>query len=109
MRLGTSERALTFRYAQQRSGPPRLIGTFDVDQLNIPEYHGPLDQPRSGFAEHHSIRRRHRLHPLGHPDLFTDGGVTRSARADLAGNHLTGVDADPQAQVDRVTSLDFVR
>ena len=35
----------------------------------------PLDQPRGGHAEHHRTGRSHRLHPLRHTDLLTDGGV----------------------------------
>jgi hypothetical protein len=33
---------------------------------------------------------------LRHPHLFTDGGVTERPRTDLAGNHLTGIQAHPQ-------------
>ena len=47
-----------------------------------------LDQSRGRRAEHHPTRRGHRFHPLGHPDLLTNGGVTECTRTDLTGDHL---------------------
>jgi hypothetical protein len=38
--------------------------------------------------------------------LLTDGGVTRRAGTDLAGDHLTGVKSHPQLEVHAVTVLD---
>ena len=45
-------------------------------------------------------------HPLSHSNLLTDRGVTQSAGADLAGDHLAGVQAHPQPQVDTVPIVD---
>ena len=42
------------------------------------EHRGVINQLRGGRAEHHPTRRCHRLHPLRHPDLFADGGVTQA-------------------------------
>ena len=92
-------------HAQQPPGRHRFVGTLDAHQLRFAEHRGALDQPRGGLAEHHPTRRCHRLHPLRHPDLLTDGGVTQSARTDLTGDHLTGIQAHPQLQVDTVAAL----
>src|SRR5262245_48639590 len=53
-----------------------------------------------GLAEHHPARRRHRLHPLGHSDLFADRSVSTCARTNFACDHLTRVQAHAQSQVD---------
>src|ERR1700749_2109493 len=63
-----------------------------VDSLSITPFGGATDSIRWAI-----------------PILSPGGVAPRTPGADLAGNHLTGVDADPQTQVDRVTSLDFVR
>ena len=62
-----------------------------------------IDEPCGGLAEHHPAGRCRRFHPLGHADLFADGGVSASARTDLAGNHLTGIQSYPKLQIDTVT------
>ena len=67
-----------------------LSGSLEHDAL--------LNQPRSGFTEHHSAGRRDRLHPLRHADLLTDRGVTPRPRTHFAGDHLTGIQPDPQLQ-----------
>ena len=85
----------------------RFIGTLDLNQLRLTESRCAINQSRGGRAEHHPTGGCHRLHPLSHPDLLTDGGVTESARTDLTGDHLTGVQADPQPQVDTVAVLDL--
>src|SRR6185312_16559002 len=46
------------------------------------------------------------LHPLSHSDLLPDRGVTVRPRTDLTGDHLTGVQTDPQLQLDTVAVLD---
>jgi hypothetical protein len=53
--------------------------------------------------------RSDRLHPLGHPHLLTDRGVTRRPGPDLTGDHLARVQADPQLQFDTVAVLDLNR
>ena len=68
-----------------------LVGTFNLNQLRVAEHRRAIDEPRGGRAEHHTTRRCHRFHALRHADLLTDGGVTEGSRADLAGDHLTGV------------------
>jgi short-subunit dehydrogenase involved in D-alanine esterification of teichoic acids len=50
--------------------------------------------------------RRDRLHPLRHPHLLTDGGVTERPRTDLTGDHLTRVKSHPQPQIHTVAALD---
>ena len=52
-----------------------------------------LDEARGGFAERHPTGRGNGLHPLGHPNLFTDRGVTQSARTDFTCDNLAGVQA----------------
>ena len=75
----------------------RLIGTLDPNQLRLAESRCAINQSRGGRAEHHPTRRSDRLHPLSHPDLLTDSGVTERARTDLTGDHLTRVQARPAA------------
>ena len=82
------------------------LGTLDLHQLRLAESRRALNQSRGGRAEHHPTRRCHRFHPLRHPDLLTDGGVTQSARTDLTGDHLTGVKSHPQPQIHTVALLD---
>ena len=57
----------------------RLVGTLDANHLRLAESRCAINQSRGGRAEHHPTRRSDRLHPLRHPDLLTDGGVTESA------------------------------
>jgi len=66
-----------------------------------------INKSRCRRAEHHPTRWCHRFHPLGHPDLFTDGGVTRCTRTDFTGDHLTGVKSHPQLQIHTVAVFDF--
>ena len=63
-------------HAQQPMGGHRFVGALDVHQLRLTERRCAFNQSRGGLAEHHPTRRRDRLHPLRHPDLLTDGGVT---------------------------------
>ena len=85
----------------------RFLGALDPNRLRLAESRRPIHQSRGGRAEHHPTRRGDRLHPLSHPDLLTDGGVTERPRTDLTGDHLTGVQANPQPQVDTVALLDL--
>ena len=82
------------RWAATGSSAP-LICTM----LRFAESRSALNKSRGRRAEHHPTRRSDRLHPLSHPDLLTDGGVTQRPRTDLTGNHLTGVKSHPQLQV----------
>ena len=85
----------------------RLVGTLDLNQLGFAESRCAINQSRGGRAEHHPARRSDRLHPLRHPDLLTDGGVTERPRTDFTGDHLARVQAHPQPQIHTVAVLDF--
>ena len=85
-----------------------MIGTLDLNQLRVTEHRRALDQPCGGGAEHHPTRRCRRFHPLGHADLLTDRGVTRAARTDLPGDHLPGVQPDPQLKLDTIAAGDLL-
>jgi hypothetical protein len=85
-------------HAQQQTGGHRRVRTLDLDELNFTQSCSALNKPRSRPAEHHPTWRSHRLHPLGHTDLLTDGGVPERPGTDLPGDHLTGVQSHPQLQ-----------
>ena len=78
-----------------------------LNHLRFTESRCALNQSRGRRAEHHPTRRSDRLHPLRHPDLLTNGGVTERPRTDLTGDHLTGVQSHPQPQVHTVAVLDL--
>ena len=82
-------------------------GTLDPNQLQLTQTRRALNQSRRRRAQHHPTRRGHRLHPLGHPDLLTHGGVAKLARTHFTGDHLTGVQPDPQPQIDTVALADI--
>ena len=107
IRLGALDKAMPFLHAQQPLGRDRLIGTLDVHHLRLAESRCAINQSRGGRAEHHPARRRHRLHPLSHPHLLTDSGVTERPRTDLTGDHLTRVKAHPQPQFHTVAVVDL--
>ena len=96
---------MPFPHAQQPPGRHGLVGTFDADHLRFAESRSALDKSRCGRAEHHPTRRGHRLHPLRHADLLTDGGVAERTRTDLTGDHLTGVQPHPQLKITPSRSL----
>ena len=98
---------MSFLHAQQPLGRDGLMGTLDLNKLRLSEAACAFNQSRCGRAEHHPARRCHRLHPLSHPHLLTDGGVTERARTDLTGDHLAGIEANPQLQFDTVAALDL--
>ena len=52
------------------------IGAFDAHHFRLAEHGNMTDQMCGGVADHHSARRRGRFHPLGHPDVHADRGVT---------------------------------
>src|ERR1700757_561302 len=79
IRLGMPGSAMLFTHAQQATGRNWFIGTLDLNQIRFAERCSVLNESRSRVAEHHSTRRGHRLHPLSHPDLLTDGGVSERA------------------------------
>src|SRR5262249_1559376 len=106
-RLSTLSSAKPVSYAQQPVGGHWFLGTLDLDHLRFTEHRCALDQSRRGGAEYYPTGRRNRLHPLRHPDLRTDRGVTESPRTDLTNDHLTRVQAHPQPQVDSVAIVDL--
>ena len=63
-------------HAQQEPSGHWFISTLDPNGLRFTENRCALNQSRCRRAEHHTPRRSHRLHPLSHPDLLTDSGVT---------------------------------
>jgi hypothetical protein len=106
-RLSTRDGTIPVGQAQQLPGGHGFISALDVDQLRFPERHHALDHPSGGGTEHHPTRGSDRLHPLSHPHLLTDSGITERPRTDLTGDHLAGVHADAQLEVDTVALLDF--
>ena len=78
IRLSTPDSVMPFAHAQQAAGGHRLIGTLDLNQLGLTQSRCAINQPCGGRAEHHPARRGDRLHPLSHPDLLADRGVTQS-------------------------------
>ena len=93
--------------AHQPARGNRFVGALDAHQLRFSQHHGVLDQPRGGLRQHHPARRGHRFHPLRHPDLLTDRGVTQRPRTDLTGDHLTGVQSHAHLEVHTVALSDF--
>ena len=87
---------------QQLPRPDRGVVALDRMQFCLFEQHRVFDQSGRRLTEHDPTGRRYRFHPLRHPDLFTDGGVTRVARTDFAGNDLTRIQPDAQLQGDAV-------
>ena len=98
IRLGAPDQAMPFPHAQQPAGRDRLIGTLDAHHLRLTQGRCAINQSRGGRAEHHPTRRCDRLHPLGHPHLLTDRGITQRPRTDLTGDHLPRVEAHPHSQ-----------
>ncbi len=94
-------------HAQHADGPRLVRRPLDLNQLRLAERHIAFNQPRGGRREHHPARRSDRFHPLRHPDLLTNRGVTESSRTDFPGNHLTGVQAHPQLQLHTVPLSDI--
>ena len=85
----------------------RFIGTLDLNQLRLAESRYTINESRGRCAQHHPAGRSDRLHPLSHPHLLADGGVTERARTDFTGDHLTRVQAHPQLEIDTVAILDL--
>jgi hypothetical protein len=73
--------------------------TFDLHPLDRSEQSRVLDQARRRRRAHNPAGVCGRLHPLGHPDGMSDGGIAAGADANLAGDHLTGVHTDPNLQI----------
>ena len=107
IRLDVLDEAMPFLHAQQPLGRDGLIGTLDLNKLRLSEAGCAFNQACGGRAKHHPTGRRDRLHPLRHPHLLTDGGVTQSTRADIASDHLPRVQTDPQPQIRAVAALDL--
>jgi len=70
------------------------IGAFDAHHFRLAEHGDVADQMRGGLTDHHPARRCGRFHPLGHPDVDAESGVTAWARIDVADDDLTGVQPD---------------
>ncbi len=98
--------ALAFTYAHQAMGGNWFLGTLNTDHLRFTESRCAINKSRGGRREHHPARRSNRLHPLSHPHLLTNSGVTERPRTHFTGDHLTRVQADPQLQLDTVAVLD---
>jgi hypothetical protein len=106
IRLGAPERPI-LAHAQQAAGGHGFIDTFDPDRFRLTQNRGAstsravdaLSITRPGGATD-SIR-------WAIPHLLTDGGVTKSARTDLASDNLAGIQADPQLQCDTVAVFDL--
>ncbi len=97
------------RHPEQPASRHRILGALDVNLLGFTEQGDGIDQACGRVTHHHAAGRRHRLHALRHPDLFTDRGVRHRARTDFAGDHLTRIQADPQLQGDVIAALDVSR
>ena len=93
----------------RRWASDRFVSTLDANQLRLAKSRCAINQSRGGRAEHHPTGRSDRLHPLGHPHLLTDRGVTERPRTHFTGDHLTGVQAHPQLQLHTVAILDLGR
>jgi hypothetical protein len=93
-------------HGDQATSQDRFIGTLDTHHLRLTQSRSVINQSRGGRAKHHPTRRSDRLHPLSHPHLLTNRGVTERPRTDFPGDHLTGVQSNPQQQVDAVAVLD---
>ena len=90
----------------QQAPGHHCVAAFDVNQFGLTEHNGVSHQLRGRIAQYHPTRRCHRLHPLSHADLLTDGGVSQRPRTDLTGNHLAGIEAYPQPEVHAVKVSD---
>src|SRR5262249_39946980 len=106
-RLSTPDSVTPFRHTQQPMGGHRLVGTLDADTLDFTESRCALNESRCRAAEDPTTRRGHRFHPLRHTAFLTPTGVSERPRADFTGDHLTGVQAHPQPQVDTVAVFDL--
>ena len=93
-------------HAKKTTGQHRNIAALEVHLLGVGQQGGVLNKSGGGFAEHHPARRRHRFHPLRHPDLLTDCGVGERSRTDFTRDHLTGVQSHPQLEVHTVALSD---
>src|SRR6185312_9609184 len=97
---------MPFLHAHQPLSRDGLIGTLDLNQLRLTESRCTIDKSRGRCAQHHPARRSDRLHPLSHPHLFTDSGVTERPRTHFTRDDLTRVKSHPQLQLDTVAVLD---
>jgi hypothetical protein len=107
IRLCPPGSAVPVAHAQQPKSGDWFVGPLDQNVLRLIESGSASDQPRGGRAEHHPTRRGHRFHPLRHANLLTHGGVTERPRADFTGDHLPGVQPDPQPQIHTVSLADI--
>ena len=94
---------------QQASRRNRAFGALDRDRLRFAEHDNVFDKPRGRLAEHHSARRRCRLHPLRHADLLADRRVGACTRTDFPRDDFPRVQTDPKQQFDSVAIRDVER
>jgi hypothetical protein len=100
---------MVISHPQLSQGHDWLLSTLDADHVRFTKHRGVFDESGSGLTEHHPRRRSDRLHPLSHPGLLTDSGVTERPRTDLTGYHLSAVQAHAQPKVHTVAILDLGR
>ena len=84
----------------------RRAGALDRHHFRIAEQAGRPDELRGGIAEHDPAWRRGGLHPLGHPDLVADSGVTNCGGTEFTSYHLARIQPDPQAEADTIPPID---
>ena len=89
----------------QPASADRFVGPLDAHPFRFSQHDAVLDQPCGRFRQHHPARRRHRFHPLRHPDLLADYPVAQRPRTDLTGNYPTGIEAHPQPQSQPIAAL----
>src|ERR1700758_1822622 len=95
--------------AQETASRHTLVNTLDAHNLALPQGNSILDEPCGRLTEHDTARRCHGFHPLGHAHLSTHRGITEVGGAALAGDHLTGLQADAYPQIDPVSASALTR
>jgi hypothetical protein len=78
------------------------IATYAAFLGSLTENRCSINESHCRRAEHHAARWSDRLHPLSHPYLLADSGVTQGSRTDFASDHLTRIDPYAQGQLDAV-------
>src|SRR5277367_4987296 len=105
-RLNTSDRTMLCVHAQQSLGRDRFVGTVDPDQLGLAENRCGMNQSGGRRTEQHFTGRSSSLHSLSHPDVLTDSGVGKGPRADVTGDHLTGVQPNANLKINAIELSD---
>jgi hypothetical protein len=60
-----------------------FLGTLGADQLRFTQICTITNRSCNRRTEHHRTRRSDRFHPMCHPVLLTNGGVTQGTRTEL--------------------------